>query len=354
MNNIINLDFNEDEFFNNVYSDFSDYEYEKYIATPNNVKEIIEKYGVAIVPNVLNDDECEEMINEMWNYLEHISQEWVEPIKRDNITTYRKIYNLFLQGQIINFIIKFWCIGHCQMAWNVRQNPKIVNIFAKFWNVKPEELLVSFDSSAIHMPPEITGKWTTPNYWYHTDQSYESNNFKYLQSWVTAFDVNEGDATLAFLESSHKIRGEFISEFYNNQRDNDKKQDNDDYKMINYNELEYFKSKGCFEKKIKCPKGSLVLWDSRTVHCGIEPYQCREKQNFRCVSYLCYAPRNFALDEDIILKQHAFNEMYTTTHNPININLVPKTPYINFNEEDFINVIDKPKLTELGLKLAGF
>ena len=38
------------------------YEYERYIATPDNVMEIIERYGVAIVPNLLDDKECDKMV----------------------------------------------------------------------------------------------------------------------------------------------------------------------------------------------------------------------------------------------------------------------------------------------------
>jgi ectoine hydroxylase-related dioxygenase (phytanoyl-CoA dioxygenase family) len=319
------------------------YEYEKYISTPETVKDTINKYGVAIVPNILNDEECDEMINEMWNYLEYITQDWNIPIKRENTDSYKNIYKLFLQDQYVYFIIKFWYIGHCQMAWNVRQNIKIVDVFAKFWDVNSDDLLVSFDSSAIHMPPEFTGKWRKQNYWYHTDQSYDSNDFTYLQSWVTAFDVNDGDATLAFLESSNNIREQFIEEFYKN---------NSDYTILDDNQIKYFLDHGCLEKKIKCPKGSLVLWDSRTIHCGIEPSESRIKPNFRCVSYLCYAPRKYASEEDIILKQKIFNQMYTTTHDPIKCNIIPKSPY--YSNNNYTKVINKPKLTDLGLKLAGF
>jgi ectoine hydroxylase-related dioxygenase (phytanoyl-CoA dioxygenase family) len=44
---------------------------------------------------------------------------------------------------------------------------------------------------------------------------------------------------------------------------------NDWYKL-NKEEEKFFLEKGCKIKKIMCPKGSLVLWDSRTIHCGVE------------------------------------------------------------------------------------
>ena len=43
------------------------YEYEKYLTTPENVKDTVLKYGVAIVPSVLDESEIEDMKNGMWS-----------------------------------------------------------------------------------------------------------------------------------------------------------------------------------------------------------------------------------------------------------------------------------------------
>ena len=320
----------------------------EYYTTIDNLKETINKHGVAIIPKLLNDEECENMKNGMWDYLEHITQKWSNPIKRNNSDTYKNIYYLFLKNLAIKMIIKYWSIGHCKMAWDLRQNPKIVNVFANFYNVKPEDLLVSFDSSCFHMPPELTGEeyWTKQPRWYHTDQSYTKNDFSILQSWITAFDVNDGDGTLAFLENSHKYDKDF-AEFYDISN-------KDDWYRLNNDELNFYYEKGCKEKLITCPKGSLVIWDSRLIHCGLEPNKNRKIPNYRCISYLCYTPRIHATPEQIIEKQNVFNNLLTTSHNPYKNNTVPSSPYIDLEEKDLITPIDKPILTELGYKLAGF
>ncbi len=320
----------------------------EYYTTIDNLKETIDKHGIAIIPSLLNDNECEQMINGMWEYLEHITQNWTNPIKRNNSNTYKNIYYLFHKNNIIKMIIKYWYIGHCQMAWNLRQNPKIVNIFAHFYNVKPDDLLVSFDASSFHMPPEITGKdyWSDQHRWYHTDQTYLKNDFSLLQSWITAYDVNDGDATLAFLENSHKYHKEF-ADFYDITNKND-------WYSLNNDELNFYYNKGCIEKLITCPKGSLVLWDSRLIHCGLEPNKNRINPNFRCITYLCYLPRINATDQQIIEKQNVFTNLLTTTHNPYNNYTIPNSPYIDVDVNDLITPINKPNLTELGYKLAGF
>ena len=51
--------------------------------------------------------------------------------------------------------------------------------------------------------PEETNRGWHRSTWYHTDQSYLRPDFECVQDWVTAYDVDEGDATLAFMEKSN-------------------------------------------------------------------------------------------------------------------------------------------------------
>jgi len=130
-----------------------DYEFERYIATPDNVKEVLNYYGVAIIPNILNEEECNDMNNGMWETLEHITQTWTKPIKRDNPESWRGMQQLYPKHSML---LQHWGVGHSQYVWNVRQNPKVVEIFAKIWDCEKEDLLVSFDGVSYSMPPEQT------------------------------------------------------------------------------------------------------------------------------------------------------------------------------------------------------
>ena len=114
------------------------------------------------------------------------------------------------------------------------------------------------------MPPEVTKIGWHRKTWFHTDQSYLRNDFECIQSWATAFCLNEGDATLAIYEKSHKFHKEFAEQFGITDKDNWFKLENDE-------QIDFYKSKGCLERYIKCPRGSMVFWDSRTIHCGVEP-----------------------------------------------------------------------------------
>ena len=146
------------------------------------------------------------------------------------------------------------------------------------------EFIVSFDGSSFALPPEVTNRGWFRNVWFHPDQSYIRNEFKCAQSWITALDVDEGDATLAYLEGSHLHHKEFAKRF--------KKTDKSDwYKLENITELDFYLQKGCIPKRVKYSAGDMVFGDSRTMHCGVEAVKGRSNQHMRAVVYVCYMPR---------------------------------------------------------------
>jgi len=320
------------------------YEYKKYVCNAENLKETLDKYGVAVIPSVINDEECSNTIDGMWDYFEHITQKWETPITRDNTASWRQIYKLY---PMHSMLIQHWNVGHMQAVWDLRQNEKIVNIFAKFWGCSNEELLVSFDGISFNLPHEtIKRGWNRNNTWYHSDQSFCRNDFECIQSWVTANDVNIGDATLAFMEGSHKYHKDCAKEFNINIKA--------DWTKLTKEQEQFYLDRDCHYKKIHCPKGSLVIWDSRTIHCGVEAFKDRAKPNIRSIVYLCYMPKSLCSARNLVKKQKAFNELRLTTHYPCKVKLFPKNPRTYGNELPNITVINPPQLNKLGKTLAGF
>ena len=284
------------------------------------------------------------MISGIWDYFEHISQTWEIPINRSNKETWKGIYSIF---PLHSMLFQNFSIGQSQICWDMRQNEKIVNIFSQFWNCSNEELLVSFDGLSFNMPPEVTNRgWNRNNTWYHMDQSPTRNDFECIQSWITGLDVEEGDATLAFFEKSNKYHKKFAKKF--------KLTEKSDWYKLNTEEEQFYLDKGCKKKKITCPKGSLVFWDSRTIHCGVEACKDRNNSKLRAVIYLCYMPKSLATDANLRKKQQAFNNIRSTSHWPHKPKLFAKKPRTYGRELPEITPIEKPTLTELGKKLAGF
>lgn len=320
------------------------YEYSRYCCDKTTLLKTLDKYGVAIIPQVLNKQECENMLSGIWDYFEHISVNWNTPIKRDNIKSYLELYKLFPSHSML---YQFWNIGHSQVSWDIRQNTKIIDIWKYIYNCEAEELLSSFDGLSFNLPPEITKRgWYRNNNWLHCDQSFTRNNLETIQSWVTALDVNKDDATLTLLESSNKFHKYFKEEFQIDDRRDWYKLDNDEH--------EFYLNNDCKQVEIICPAGSLVFWDSRTIHSGIEAKKSRLMPNIRAVIYLCYLPRKSASQKDLIRKQKLFNEMRTCCHNPVKNRLFSKLPRTYGNNIPDINHINKPILNKLGFALAGF
>jgi hypothetical protein len=322
-----------------------EYEFEKYTATIHDVKIILDTFGVAIIPNVLNEEECQSMNDGIWDTLEYLTSNWDIPMDRNNQKTWKEMKYLYPKHSML---IQNWGIGHAQHIWDIRQNPKIVEIFAKLWKCNKEDLLVSFDATSFHIPPETTKLgWYRGNDWFHCDQSFTNNKFKCVQGWVTGYDINEGDATLTILESSNEYHKHFQDRFNTDVKD-------DWYKLNEIEKQFYIEENNCLPKRIKCPKGSLVLWDSRTIHCGSEALKTRKVPNFRNIVYVCYEPRTKCREKNLIKKQKAFDELRMTTHWPCKVKLFPLNPRTYGGPIYKVNKLPKPVLNELGMKLAGF
>jgi len=326
-----------------------EYDSKKYYSTIDNFKNTLEQFGVAIIPNVLNEVKIQKMREGMWDFLETVTQSFDKPIIRDQVDTWNEFYKLL---PLHSMLVQHWEIGHMQISWDLRQDPDIVNIFAKLWNVKSEDLLVSFDGAAIHFPPEVTNKGHYKNNtWLHTDQKLSDSTFQCVQSWINAYDCSFGDSTLTFLEGSHKFHGEFAQVFKSTIKEKDFKKD---WHKLTEKEQEWLVNKGCEQHSITCPAGSLVLWDSRTFHSGKESLKERPEANFRFVIYLCYTPRSLCTKALLKKKQKAFNEKRTTSHWPHRPKLFQKPRLYPGMVMPNVTPLPNPILTPLGLKLAGF
>ena len=100
--------------------------------------------------------------------------------------------------------------------------------------------------------------------------------------------------------------------------------------------------------------GDLFLWDSRTIHCGVESKRNRENSKDRAVIYTCYTPRSLATEAALKKNRKAFDEMRTTNHWPHKPKLFPLKPRTYGKELVPTTSIEPPKVNSLGLKLAGF
>mgnify|MGYP003984477207 FL=1 len=317
----------------------------KYEAT--NIEEIrnkIKEFGICYVPDVLTDEERLEMISGTWDFFEHLTQNDEENIRRERPDTWSNLASLCPGNDML---YHHWNAGHSQHSWTVRQNPKICQIFADLFLCDVTNLLTSFDGFAFLLPPEITGEgWYTPgSEWYHLDQSLTRSYFDGVQGFVTAYDINKGDATLSFYEKSHKFIGDFIEKFGIRVTS--------DWCKFTTEEVNFFDD-NCTEEQMICPAKSLVLWDSRLVHCGLKPKRSRTIENTRCITYISYSPKQRIDEEKLKEKIYGYEHMLTSNHYAHNPSFFSTLPTNHNIITDYVVPIDPPILSQLGKSLVGY
>ena len=293
----------------------------------------LNKDGYCIINNVLTDNECNQTITEVWDWLEGLET----GIDRADSDTWKN--DKWPHDN--HGIIQHFRIGHAQFIWNLRQNKKIIDIFATLWNTK--ELLVSFDAMSIMRPT-----YTKSTGWFHTDQSPMKKGLHCVQGFINLEDTSESDGSLVVLKGSHKLHEKLFAEFHPN-----KSMPSDWYKFTP-DELQWYEEQGCVEHKLVIPKGAFVLWDSRTVHCNAPHHPDHDPSTFRYAVYICMTPVDKANDKIIERKRNAFYNLRMTNHWPHQAKLFPEKPYTYSKPlPDYKLQTKLPKLSKRGKRLAG-
>lgn len=322
----------------------------------SNLWDILREYGVAVIPHTLNDAECDDALQHIHSFYMNLTQRMKVPYNHEDPTTYRTLSELH---KMHGMLFQSYGVGQNQASWNIRQHPNVYQAFCALWG--DDDLLTSMDGLSYQIAPELVptakGKDNTragffQYTWFHTDQSYTRNELECIQGQVNLFDVDPGDATLVVLEKSHNFHGEFATTFGEGSKadwfalEMRGKERGEGYKA-------FYLDRGCQERRITCPRGSLILWDSRTIHCGSEPLRGRPSRHWRSVVYVCMTPRYLCDRATMEKRRQAFIEQCTTSHWPHRINIfktlatgmfVTHPPDINLSKP-------YPVLTGLGKQL---
>ena len=131
-------------------------------------------------------------------------------------------------------------------------------------------------------------------------------HFSFHQGAVYLEDCEEEDWTFEVIEKSHIYFDEFME-----------RTDQWRCRNVNDHDLDWFKSKGCKRRRIPCPKGGIVLWDSRLFHANARPVEGRQHPDrWRFVVFVCMGPAAWASPSDLEVKRRAYEEQKLTTHWP--------------------------------------
>lgn len=284
----------------------------------------LEEFGYCVIPQVLSTDETELLYQRVWH--EFIEKAWPN-CKMDDRSNWKETFPIHNTMGIFA-----GPAGQTQVMWDLRQDPRIVEIFAKIWNTN--DLIVSMDGLSLMCPPEVREGCIEP--WPHVDQTIlrrqddvaHNNNPPIgfvsesllktqpytIQGQFVFEDSFDGDGGFYCIPKSlHRftefapqleiMHGQFGIEFLEKFFANNTDESGNPY---------------C-KKHITAPRGSLILWDSRTVHWNQHAIKDRpysDSPKVRMVGYLCYVPKARMTEEGRKHRISAFIDGVSTGHNP--------------------------------------
>lgn len=326
-------------------------EYKYFTCSIEDVNTQLNNYGVASVENILTAEECTIIRNGIWEEMKKLTKNMKIPLELDNINSYNLIKSKLYAKH--SMLIQHYGVGHFQSVWDVRQNTRVASVFSKIWDTREEDLITSFDGISIYMPPEMMNSsgFFKNNLWLHTDQNPYTENLQTIQGLVNLYDVNEGDASLLVLEKSHKYHNTLKYDDEGKLKDKTKLSD---WYKITESEYNRLISLGCNPKICLGKTGSMFLFDSRTIHSGIEAMNWRNNPNYRMVVYVCMTPRSFASDKILKKRIKIFEDLRMTSHYPHKALLFTKNPRTYGGELPNITPPNKPTLNDLGRRLVGY
>jgi len=303
----------------------------QYIENIIKAVEHVKEHGWGVVKGALSKEKTEAAVDAMWTWIENLDSKGV--IDRNDPDTWKSSnWPSHKHG-----IFQNYGVGHQQFVWDIRTEPRIIDIFEKIYNTR--KLLVSFDGFNLS---KIEGK-THSNPWPHVDQGGKDSSFKCIQGLVNLLPNGPDDGGLFVYDGSFKLHKSFFEKHPNRIHPSDWVKFSDE-EMAHYSE--------CKPTKITCDPGDFLLWDSRTVHYAAPP----RGESLRMAVYVCMQPASLANASQIKKKQEAFKDQRTTNHYPANVKLFPKEPRTYGNQE----IIDRfpvkkvdLKVNDTLLKLAG-
>jgi len=326
---------------------------------PNRFKHL-EEHGYQVIPNVFTAEKCEEIHAAL--------KQWYVDVGTGVDFNDAKTWKSENLPYTIHGIHQNYSVGQIQPVWDVRQDPQAVNVFAELWNASPQDMLSSFDGFCLQpphewlerSPPARKGNHSElglEGSWYHYDQRRAKVGRHCIQGFITLQDQDHDDATLMVLAGSHKYHQAFFQQFDKTPEEIKERAKAGDWIKFNQaSELKWVATQpGVKEVRVVAPKGSLVLWDSRTAHCSGKPHQDRPHPHWRSLVYTCYQPRRLATPKDLARKQTLFNTRRTSNHWAATPKAFPKEPRFGKKSHELnVRDIPAPVLTDLGKRLAGF
>lgn len=281
----------------------------------------LQEQGYCIIENVLTPEECASTQAAFDSFLIGLGTGLTkDALSTGNVKSTQLPYNL-------HGIIEYPRMVGPEVM-NIRFNRNVNKIFSALWDVAPKDLVTSEDR-ACYMP---RAKEAPPAYrpWLHIDQGNTMPGLQCVQGVVTACDVSDNGGTLVVVPGSHLHHDHLTVEadaYW--EKTTGKKQKSAANRFVRIPEtlMTWLQEKHQLVPKMIRPikAGTMILWDSRTIHCNVQTMA-----EERMVVYTCQVPRKWAAEakgKQLEKKQKAFLAARNTSHWPHYVKMFGTKPH---------------------------
>eukprot|EP00435_Cladocopium_sp_Y103_P052994 s441_g16.t2 len=310
----------------------------------------LREHGVVVIEEVLQQAEVQELKDLVWQWLEGYGGRG--QISRDDPTTWTMADERWPKDNRSTGIVCVRGAGQALAAWKVRGHPAVQSIFAKHWDVEPEELLTSMDGLILwrpwqQKPQQVLEKWKTRGSWLHVDQNvFKRNELLAVQGLMNLCLADPSTGGFVCIPGSHgpafqekiceslggaqnlRKRGDSVWRMHNS-RHPAKSFANLDHPKARRGDYMALEEDSWSQQAvgISLNPGDMVLWDGRLVH-GSEPAPGLEvgsevesesaPELLRMAIPVCMVPRHFAQNQEELAawRAQAVADGVTTKHWP--------------------------------------
>lgn len=191
--------------------------------------------------------------------------------------------------------------AHSDLMWRMRTHPRVQAAFAAAWGCREEALVSSFDGASLRDPGDapFVLDW-------HVDQNSTHDAGRVcLQAVLALTDVDASTGGTALLTGSHADHEALCRRLC----DPHESEEEWEFLSVPHGDPVLQQHSECQPCLVA---GSMLMWDSRTVHRVVAPAE--PESTSRAVVYLSMVPRSFVSDDVLRLRAKAFREGVATTH----------------------------------------
>eukprot|EP00927_Polykrikos_kofoidii_P065555 TRINITY_DN61295_c0_g1_i1.p1 TRINITY_DN61295_c0_g1~~TRINITY_DN61295_c0_g1_i1.p1 ORF type:complete len:517 (-),score=73.96 TRINITY_DN61295_c0_g1_i1:310-1794(-) len=218
------------------------------------LRDVFSRHGCAVVTGVLDETQCVEF-----------ASLWKDDLKSSDVREKPVGKGPFSQGYMMTD-----GLPHGQLAWTARLHRKVRNSFATIYDCAVEDLTTGMDL-VFYSLPDTEGLATENLQWLHVDQNIKSG-FEDLvaQGLLYIWDsTSECSSTTALWSGSH------LEPYDRLMRDGYAEElGSAPWRAQSLKLNELHDSLGLLDeaiskvRRVPCPAGSLLLWNSKTIHQG--------------------------------------------------------------------------------------